>query len=257
MNRREFNGGLRVCKMGDLEDALNFILRGRLRRFASASTPGRGKDVEPPRLLMENDFFGDIYPFEADKRFQGPVEAVGRVQILRLARNELSRLCRKHPRMELAVIDLYNARKLGEDREFLRMVRRTDRRRLPIRMKVKIFPAAADARPLSGTGYSRDFSVGGACIVLEKKFADRQGLPEHVKHARIEVALPREAMTLNVTGAVVWHRHVNFRGVKTMALGVQFDQMSPQLSGVLVAFADILSNNSPRHTGHRPQSGAG
>jgi hypothetical protein len=242
MERLHFDGGVRLRKIGDAEDALNFILRGTLRSTTHEAPAGnRGKSRKRSRMLAENDFFGDIYPFNTEKVSQAQVETVDRVQIIRLSRPHLNRLCRSQPRLELALIDLYNTRRMNEDDEFLRMVRRTDRRQLPIRMKLKIFPPSTAVRSMSGVGYSRDVSVGGACVVLDKRFMKTRLVRDQIKNARIEVSLPSEAMTMNVRGTIVWHRDVTLKGEKTIALGIQFDEMSPQLRGMLVAFADILS----------------
>ena len=52
--------------------------------------------------------------------------------------------------------------------------------------------------------------------------------------------MPSEAMTINVLGSIVWSNEIYYEEKKTVALGIRFEEMSPQLSGLLVVFADIL-----------------
>ena len=60
------------------------------------------------------------------------------------------------------------------------------------------------------------------------------------KEARIAMSLPNEAMALNIRGNVIWARNLVSEGHKTPALGIQFQPMPPNLSGLLLVFADNL-----------------
>ena len=53
--------------------------------------------------------------------------------------------------------------------------------------------------------------------------------------------MPSEAMTINVLGSIVWSNEVYHEEQRTMALGIQFEEMSPQMSGLLVVFANVLN----------------
>ena len=47
-------------------------------------------------------------------------------------------------------------------------------------------------------------------------------------------------MTVSVTGKIVWNKEVAVGAEKTVALGIQYMNLTPKLSGLLVVFADIL-----------------
>jgi hypothetical protein len=52
-----------------------------------------------------------------------------------------------------------------------------------------------------------------------------------------------EAMTISVLGKIVWSKEAVFEGQKSVALGIQYQNMTPKLSGLLVVFADILKGS--------------
>ena len=58
--------------------------------------------------------------------------------------------------------------------------------------------------------------------------------------------MPSGAMTINVVGSIVWSNEVYYDKQRTMALGIRFEEMSPQTSGLLVVFANML--NQARHS---------
>jgi len=47
-------------------------------------------------------------------------------------------------------------------------------------------------------------------------------------------------MSVSVSGKIVWCKEVAVEAEKTVALGIQYLNMAPKLSGLLVVFADIL-----------------
>jgi len=69
---------------------------------------------------------------------------------------------------------------------------------------------------------------------------------QNILNTKISLALPSGAVALSVLGTVVWTRAANLKGRKTIALGVQFDEMSPQLSGMLIAYAGMVAKIKQR-----------
>ena len=62
------------------------------------------------------------------------------------------------------------------------------------------------------------------------------------RNARVKIVLPNEALTISILGTIAWARSVSFQNKTTKALGIQFKDMPPKLSGLLVAFANIVSD---------------
>jgi hypothetical protein len=45
-------------------------------------------------------------------------------------------------------------------------------------------------------------------------------------------------MELKVSGKIAWTQETVFKGEKTLAVGIQFQDLSPKLRGMLFVFAD-------------------
>jgi hypothetical protein len=50
------------------------------------------------------------------------------------------------------------------------------------------------------------------------------------------------AITLNIKGAIVWSQVITTEVGDSQVIGIQFDDMPPNLSGLLLVFADNLSH---------------
>lgn len=239
--------GRTISKIGDEEDALYFVVAGNLK--ATTYEPLRKTDFDHRKLtvyLSENDFFGNIYPLNESNRSQCFTQTTSQTELARISREKLIRMCRKHPQIELGIIDLFKARSNKEDMETLRAVRKVDRHKLPVKMNLKIWTGSAGHYGLILDGKSRDISVDGMCIVLDAKYANIPSIYKNIKNAKIEISMPSEAMTINVVGSIVWSNEVDQDEQRTMALGIRFEKMSPQMSGLLVVFANMLKQT--RHS---------
>ena len=245
LNRAEqirLPAGRALKKIGDVEKALFWIVSGSLKSTIYQPLKKNETDHQKSTLhLSENDFFGDIYPFKEQKLSQSYTESASRVELIKFNKSRLLNACKKYPNIELGIIDLVNARSNGDDKGILRTVRKTERQKLPLRINLKIYPDASSQHPVVLDGHTTDVSVGGMCIVLDAKYANIPAVYKSIKNGKIEISLPGDAMTISVTGAIVWNKEAVFEGAKTVALGIQFEEMSPRLSGLLVVFADMLS----------------
>ena len=108
-------------------------------------------------------------------------------------------------------------------------------------MNLKIWPGTAGYYGLLLDGLSRDISVDGMCIVLDAKYANVPSIYKNIKNAKIEISMPSQALTIKVLGSIVWSNEVYHEEQRTMALGIRFEEMSPQMSGLLVVFANVLN----------------
>ncbi len=236
--------GKTISKIGNAENALFFIVAGSIK----ATSYERLKKADSDQLkssvyLAENDFFGHVYPLNKTQRSYCHIVTTGRTELVRILRENLRQVCRRHPRIELAIIDLFKVRSEKEDMEALRSVRRADRHQLPLKMNLKIWPGTAGHYGLILDGLCRDISVDGMCIVLDAKYANVSSIYKSIQNAKIEISMPSEAMTINVLGSIVWSRDVYDEQHRTVALGIRFEEMSPQMSGLLMVFANLLNTS--------------
>jgi CRP-like cAMP-binding protein len=241
MTRVRAAAGKAVRKMGDQEKDLYLIVSGTLK--ATTILPLANMQAEPQKTtiyLTENDFFGNIYPFENENISQAFVETIGNAELVKIPREKLKKICKKYPNIELGLIDLFKARSEADPDGLLRQVRLTGRHKLPIKIEMKIYPGNSENNPIVLDGYTRDVSIGGMCIVLDAKYAHVPSMYQDIRQAGIRISMESDAMTVSVMGKIVWSKEVEVEAEKTVALGIQYMNMTPKLSGLLVVFADIL-----------------
>jgi len=239
--------GKRVRKPGDLESNLYFVVSGTLRASSYPSLESRQKELNPSRrFLTENDFFGAIYPFQEERRCNMDVETLTRLDLVKMSRKKMIRLVGRYPHIEQRLIELFQIRAGTREREFSHPLRKADRYHLPMEMSLEIYPDPSSRNPLVVGGYSSDISIGGVCAVLNADHGDVQRLMalfrKNEQKSCVRLGLPAEHMEVKVQGKVAWSYPVTFEGRKTLALGIQFDKMSPRLRGMLFMFANSMRN---------------
>jgi CRP-like cAMP-binding protein len=244
LKRVRIKAGKTIIKIGEQENFLYFIAAGNVTATTLHPLADGQKEAEKSIVhLTENDFFGDIYPLESDKISQSYFETTTVTELVKISQTALKRICKKFPNIELGIIDLLKARSNVNDDEILRKVRQTDRRLLPVKIDMQIYPGKSGHHPIVLDGYTRDVSIGGMCIVLDAGYEHVPSMYNDIKNSRIQISMASEAMTISVSGKIVWSKEVIFEGRKTIALGIQYQNMTPQLSGLMVVFADILEGS--------------
>lgn len=233
-----------IKKIGDVEDALFIIASGAVREtIYKPQREGQKERQKYSIYLTVNDIFGDIYPFEQQKLSQSYIETVSGIELARLSKNRLIEVCNKYPNVARSLVVLFKTSLKSAREDPDRGIRRANRHPLPIKMDLEVFPEGSKDTPLVLKGYSRDMSVGGVCVVVDAKYTNITRLLQSLTNAEVQVCFPTESMTLNVLGNIVWNRKVSFEGENTLALGVQFKDMTPRMSGMLVVFADMIYNS--------------
>jgi len=236
-----------VKKNGEGERDLFFIVSGALREtsFKPVKTADGVLYKKSTLNLSENDFFGDIYPFEDDKLSQSYIEAITQVELVRVSKSNLIKICRKYQDVEEGIKKLYEARSGDNPMKALRIDRTGSRHYLPVKINLKIFSDPSGDHPVDLEGYSRDISIGGICVLLDAKDVGNASFSKAIRNAKVQISLPSEAMALSVAGKIVWSKDVPLNEEKLLALGIKFEDMSPKLRGMVFAFAEnICSTNS-------------
>jgi hypothetical protein len=113
-------------------------------------------------------------------------------------------------------------------------------------MTLEIFPHSSANFPIIFEAYSKDISVGGTCVVLDEKdisvAKSVASFSKKIKDSEVKISFPSEGLELKVSGKIAWTQEVIFQGKKTLALGIQFQDLSPKLRGMLFVFADSSKN---------------
>jgi CRP-like cAMP-binding protein len=248
MARIRLPAGQMIKRIGDAEDHIYFIATGTVKETINKPAIDPKKSRRPLTMyLSENSIFGDIIPFNKKKVSLSFTEAITAVELGKISRPRLLEVCKKYPNIGQGIVNLYRANAAAIDKKAVQNIRRQKRHPLPIRMNLEVYPEKSDGpldtNPFVLDGYSRDISVGGVCVVLDAKYANITSIFKTLKDAKINISFPGEAFSLNVWGKIVWTRNVSFEGEKTLALGIQFKEMTPKMSGMLVVFADMLANS--------------
>ena len=237
--------GKTVQKAGDRETDLFFVVSGTLKDSIYPSLQTKEKVHRKRNItLSDDDFFGEIYPFKDNQICKSDITTATQVELVKISRQKLMKLCRQFPKIEPALIDLFKIRSGSGKSSPASTVRKAERYKLPIKMNLELAPRGSFKSPLVVDGYSSDISIGGICVVLNGQ-SDHIGhllssLPETADSNKIRVSFPGKTMELKVWGNIKWRHEIHFNGRKTLALGIRFKEDSPKLRGMLFMFANSL-----------------
>ena len=231
-----------IKKAGDEEKHLYFVVSGALRATSYQPMETKGDTVYKKSAfhLSENDFFGAVYPFEDKQLSKSYVETITQTELIKIPKINLMQVCVKHPEVEKALMGLFGSQSGIEEKEELQIDRIGDRQEIPIQVHLQIHPQSNNEQPLSLSGYSKDISIGGICVVLNSEYRSIPSFEDCVKGAGVQISLPNEELSLNVKGTVIWSRRINIEEETTVALGMRFQEMSPKARGMLLGFANSL-----------------
>ncbi len=224
---RYFPAGGMVKKFGDEENALYFVVSGALEETDHHRLEAGGKiQKKSTKDLVENDFFGEIYPFEEENVSQADIKTITRVVLAKISKSSLMNVCRKNPNVKLLVGNLYKTRSESVEKEFARMVRKTARHRLPTQVNLKIFQGETGKVPLEVDGFTEDMSLGGARVALGATYETGHADNLTGKNVKIKIGLPIASDRLSILGTIVWSKEVYLEGKTTAVVGIQFKEMT-------------------------------
>jgi hypothetical protein len=233
-----------VKKIGEEEKALYLIVSGTLRETIFRPIKKNNETLYRKETfqLSENGYFGDIYPFNNDQSSKSYIETITQTVLVKISKPKLIKICQDYSNVELGLIDLYKIRSETSGAIFLPKLRKVSRHQIPFKISLQIYTEATKNQPIVLDGYSRDLSIGGICVVLDGKYNSISSIYKNIKTAKIEMSLPKEEMALKVSGTIVWSREFTWKGKKIVALGFQFQEMSPKFRGMLFVLADSICN---------------
>jgi CRP-like cAMP-binding protein len=234
-----------VKNIGDAENNLFFVVSGKLKETVFLPLRKKGNALYRKRasFLTENQFFGDIHPFEDQSTSTSYIETTTQTELVRVTKSNLRALCKKHPGIEQGLIDLYSARQVSGNGNNLPKVRQIGRHQLPLKINLHIFMNGNKNEPLILDAYSRDVSIGGLCVILDGKYKSISSIYKNINTAKIELSLPQEELALKVSGNIVWSREFSWKKRKIVALGFRFKEMSPKFRGMFFMMADSICND--------------
>ena len=242
ISRVRYPTGRVIKKIGDEEKEIYLISSGAVRDtvFKPLKRYER-KQKKQSVYLFQNNVFGDIYPFEDWKLSKSVTETVSGVELAIISKKRLIEVCRKYPNIDQSLRKLVENGSINTEDNSGQGLREADRHPVLIKIHLEIFGEGSADIPFELQGYSQDISVSGVCVVVDTKYASVTQLVRTLPGSDIRISFPSEVMTLRVTGKVAWTRKVLFGDENTLAIGIQFNELTPKLGGMLLVFADMLS----------------
>ena len=243
--RARLPAGNIVKKKGDDEDNLYFVVSGTLKDSYYPSLDEKMRIHRPSDLyLSENQFFGDIYPFNENRKCESDIKTTTQVELVKLSKPKLIQLCNKFRNIEFGILELFKVRQNSEEKGIPKFLRKAERYHVPIDMNLEMYPQASENSTVIIDGFSSDISVGGICLILDSNDAKIASIIEafekKTNSEKIWIGLSTETMHIKVLGHIAWNHAIILNGKKTLVLGVQFEEMSPRLRGMLFMFANSL-----------------
>jgi hypothetical protein len=222
-----FPSGGMLKKFGDEENTLYFVVSGALEEtdYHRLEVGGRIQK-KSTRDLVENDIFGEIYPFEEENVSQSDIKTITRVELAKISKSNLMHVCRKNPNVKLLVGNLYKSRSEFFEKKATRTVRKTARQKLPTQVNLKIFQDETGKVPLDLVGFTEDISLGGARVVLGERYQTGHADNLTGKNVKLKISLPTALVRLSILGTIVWSKEVYFEGKTTAVVGVRFNEMT-------------------------------
>lgn len=224
---RHFSAGSMIKRFGDEENNLYFVMSGCLEETIYHRLKKGGKiQKKITKYLGENDFFGDIYPFEEEKVSPSTIETTTRVEFAKISKSSVMTICRKYPNVKLLVSNLYKTRLEFAEEKFSWNVRKTFRHKLPTKVNLKIFKDDLGKIPVNFDGFTENISLGGARVVLGSNYEIGHFDTLAGKNVKLQIYLPIEFVNFSIKGTTVWCKEVPLEGKTTAVVGIQFKDMT-------------------------------
>ena len=224
---RYFPEGSMMKKFGDEENNLYFVVSGTVEKTIYHRLENGGKvQKKSSENLMENDFFGEIYPFEEEKISQSTIETMTRAEFAKISKPSLLKICKEYQHVNRLVYGLYQSRLESDEERFSCTVRKTVRHQLPTQVNIKILNDEPGKTPLNLGGFTENISLGGASVVLEANYETGHFGSLVGKQVHIQIYLAIAFVSLSILGTVVWSKEISLEGKKSEVIGIQFEGMT-------------------------------
>jgi hypothetical protein len=215
-----------VVKYGDPGEDIYFVVSGTLEEVTHM--PANKQGASPSafiKFLSDNDIFGEAFPLEQFNVSRSDVKTLTAVELVKIKKPILADILNKHKGIEKLLQNLYKGPSGDARGRSWTSVRRSARHGIPIKVDLKIF-LSDDKTELDSVGYTRDISLGGACIELEEKqWVDKQ---ERLidSEAMLHIYLPNVDETLEILGTVLWIRKDPQEDKNLSLIGIQFKTLA-------------------------------
>ena len=226
MIRVRFPADQYIVKYGDPANDIYFIVSGTIEERMHMPTSKRGESPSTAiKFLSDNDIFGEIFPLDQFNVSPSDIKTVTAVELVKIKKPILAEVIEKHGGIQERLIDLYKGPSGNAKDRSWTSVRRSVRHQIPIKVHLTV-ALKDDTSELAAVGYTRDISLGGACLELPEQ---RWGaLLETIVDAAciIQIYLPNVAEMLEIPGTVLWIKKEMQAEEAVPIVGIQFSKLS-------------------------------
>lgn len=215
-----------VVKYGDPGNDIYFIVSGTIEERTHLSANKRGASPATSiKFLSDNDIFGEAFPLEQFNVSKSDIKTLTAVELVKIKKPILADILNKHKGIEKLLENLYKGPSGDAKGRAWTSVRRSVRHEIPIKINLKIF-LADDKTELDSVGYTRDISLGGACIEVDRKYWGGKEKKVIDSDAMLHIYLPNVDETLEIMGTVLWVRKDTQADKDLSLIGIQFKTLS-------------------------------
>ena len=240
----KFPAGQLIYKVEDVQQDIFFIASGKIKeiRFEPVEKGQEKVFRQAVEYLTNDDTFGELYPIKEENVCQSYIETTEPTKLLKIPKHKLVPICKKYPNIEsgLQAVSIFRSEFLKTKQ--LKKNRKSQRHEVMIKMSLEIYPDSSANYPIILEAYSKDISVGGTCVLLDANDVSVAksvtSFSKTIKNSKVKINFPSEGMELKVSGKIAWTQETIDRGKRTLLMGIQFQDLSPKLRGMLFVFAE-------------------
>ena len=203
-------------------------------------------------FLSRNDVFGNIYPFSEKIFSNSYTETIDWVELVKISKNSLIKLCNNFPDFEAGIINLLNIRSGASESGSFSAVRKEKRYNVRLRSNLTINSKEQDVEKLILKGRSENISRGGMCFVTDIDSSnisyDISFLKRKINQTRPLISFPARYLLIRILGQIAWSRDIVQNGVKTLAVGIKFVDMPTKLKNRMFDLLIHLGDEFPKIT---------
>ncbi len=226
MIRIRFPADQYILKYGDPANDIYFIVSGTVEERMHMPTSKRGESPGTSiKFLSDNDIFGEIFPLEQFNVSPSDIKTVNAVELVKIKKPILTEVIKKHEGIQERLSNLYKGPSGNAKDRSWTSVRRSVRHEIPIKVHLAV-SLKDDTSELAAVGYTRDISLGGACVdLIEQRWG---AMLESIVDAEaiLQIYLPNVDEMLEIPGTILWIKKEMQRDEEVPIIGIQFDQLS-------------------------------
>jgi len=244
MENIQFPAGQLIYKVDDIQQDLYFIISGKIKELLFEPVEKGEEKVfkQSVENLSDDDTLGELYPIKKENICQSYIETIEPANLLKISKQKLVPICKKYPNVELGLQAISVFRSQFRKTKSLKNNRQSQRHEAMIKMSLEIYPHSSANFPIILEAYSKDISVDGTSVVLDASdlsiAKSVSSFSKTIKNSMVKIGFSSEGLELKVSGKIAWTRETIDRGKKTLAIGIQFQDLSPKLRGMLFVFAE-------------------